>query len=85
MAPSTPLSIGTASLQRLVKEEASYYREVEDQQKRIEKLEKEAASGKTADDEVDNSEYMLNQEVCLAFLLSCFLSFYSGCSSGCSC
>lgn len=70
MAPSTPLSIGTASLLRLVKEEASYHRELEDQQKRIDKLEKEAASGKTPDDEIDNSEYMLNQEVCVTFPVS---------------
>ncbi|KAK2807892.1 hypothetical protein FQN49_008767 [Arthroderma sp. PD_2] len=55
MAPSTPLSIATGAVQRLVKEEASYQREKEDQERRIEKLSKEAT-----DDE--NSEYMMNQE-----------------------
>ncbi|EGD95131.1 tubulin-specific chaperone Rbl2 [Trichophyton tonsurans CBS 112818] len=56
MAPSTPLSIATGAVQRLVKEEASYQREKKDQEQRLEKLSKE-----TSDDE--NREYMLNQEV----------------------
>ncbi|KAF3492295.1 uncharacterized protein GIQ15_01812 [Arthroderma uncinatum] len=55
MAPSTPLSIATGAVQRLVKEEASYQREKEDQERRIEKLSKD-----TTDDE--NREYMINQE-----------------------
>ncbi|EFR05007.1 tubulin binding cofactor A [Nannizzia gypsea CBS 118893] len=55
MAPSTPLSIATGAVQRLVKEEASYQREKKDQEQRLEKLSKEAS-----DDE--NREYMLNQE-----------------------
>lgn len=56
MAPSTPLSIATGAVQRLVKEEASYQREKKDQEQRLEKLSEE-----TSDDE--NREYMLNQEV----------------------
>ncbi|KAM5474417.1 tubulin folding cofactor A [Microsporum audouinii] len=55
MAPSTPLSIATGAVRRLVKEEASYQREKKDQEQRIEKLSKDAT-----DDE--NREYMLNQE-----------------------
>lgn len=56
-APSQ-LSIATSALNRLVKEEASYRAEYEDQQARIAKLEAEAA---TSSDE--NAEYTLKQEV----------------------
>lgn len=55
-APSQ-LSIATSSLTRLVKEESSYHKELEQQQARIAKL--EAGEGK--DDE--NAEYTLKQEV----------------------
>jgi predicted RNase H-like nuclease (RuvC/YqgF family) len=56
MAPRSPLEIATASVQRLVKEEASYHRELQQQTERIKRLESE-----TGDDE--NREYMLKQEV----------------------
>ncbi|KAL5364884.1 tubulin binding cofactor A [Aspergillus floccosus] len=55
MAPRSPLEIATASVQRLVKEEASYHRELQQQTERIKRLE-----GETGDDE--NREYMLKQE-----------------------
>ncbi|KAL4889755.1 tubulin binding cofactor A [Aspergillus ambiguus] len=55
MAPRSPLEIATASVQRLVKEEASYHRELQQQTERIQRLESEAG-----DDE--NREYMLKQE-----------------------
>lgn len=55
-APS-PLSIATSSLNRLVKEESSYHKELEQQQARIAKLE----GGEGQDDE--NAEYTLKQEV----------------------
>jgi tubulin-specific chaperone A len=61
MPPQSPLVIATGVVQRLVKEEASYHRELESQQKRIEKLEAETASGQP--DEDGNREYILNQEV----------------------
>jgi tubulin-specific chaperone A len=61
MPPQSPLAVATASVQRLVKEEASYHRELESQQKRIEKLEAETASGQP--DEDGNRQYILNQEV----------------------
>jgi hypothetical protein len=54
-APS-PLAIATGSLNRLVKEEQSYYKELEKQQTRLQKL-KEGA------DEDGNKEYMIKQEV----------------------
>ncbi|OJJ01470.1 hypothetical protein ASPVEDRAFT_82995 [Aspergillus versicolor CBS 583.65] len=56
MAPRSQLEITTASVQRLVKEEASYRRELEQQKERIQKLE---AQDPSAD---ENRDYLLNQE-----------------------
>ncbi|KAE8353060.1 tubulin binding cofactor A [Aspergillus coremiiformis] len=56
MAPRTQLEITTSSVLRLVKEEASYHRELQEQTERIKKLE----SQEGGDDE--NNEYMLKQE-----------------------
>lgn len=53
-APSK-LSIASSSVSRLIREEASYHKEAEQQAKRIEKLES------NPDDE--NAEYMIRQEV----------------------
>ncbi|PGH06686.1 hypothetical protein AJ79_06470 [Helicocarpus griseus UAMH5409] len=58
MAPQTPLAIATSALQRLVKEEASYHRELEQQQERIKRLEAEQPT----DDDDGNKEYILRQE-----------------------
>lgn len=59
MAPRSQLEIFTSSVQRLVKEEASYHSEIKQQTERVKKLE--------AQDEGDeNREYLLNQEVCKA-------------------
>ncbi len=55
MAP-TQVQIATSVLQRLMKEEASYHKELEQQKARIVKLEK----GETEDSE--NLEYQLKQE-----------------------
>lgn len=55
MAPPTQLSIATSSVKRLVKEEVSYHKELEQQQARVKKLEE-------GDDE-ENKEYTLKQEV----------------------
>ena len=57
MAPRTQLEITTSSVIRLVKEEASYHSELEQQRERIKKLE----SDQGGDDE--NQEYLLKQEV----------------------
>ena len=57
MAPSQ-VQIATSALQRLMKEEKSYYKELEQQQTRITKLEK----GEGGDSE-GNEEYQLKQEV----------------------
>ncbi|CAK3902443.1 tubulin binding cofactor A [Lecanosticta acicola] len=53
-APSQ-LSISTSALNRLVKEEASYRKEYEDQQARIAKIE-------ASDSNDENAEYTLKQE-----------------------
>ncbi|CRG90483.1 hypothetical protein PISL3812_07527 [Talaromyces islandicus] len=58
MAPTAPLAIATSSVQRLVKEEASYHRELEEQAKRIAKLESEAG----AENDEGNREFLLKQE-----------------------
>ncbi|KAJ5143183.1 uncharacterized protein N7515_001970, partial [Penicillium bovifimosum] len=55
MAPRSQLEIATSSVIRLVKEEASYHKELQQQTERIKKLEAEAN-----DDE--NREYTLKQE-----------------------
>lgn len=54
MPPPSKLAVATSSLNRLVKEEASYYKEMEQQQVRIKKLE--------AGSEDENAEYLLRQE-----------------------
>lgn len=55
MAPPSKLAIATGSVTRLVKEEASYHKELEQQEERIKKL--EASEGD------HNKEYTLRQEV----------------------
>jgi tubulin-specific chaperone A len=55
MPPPSKLAVATSSLTRLVKEEASYHKEMEQQQARIKKLE--------AGSDEENAEYMLRQEV----------------------
>jgi tubulin-specific chaperone A len=59
MAPPSQLAIATSSVQRLVKEEASYHKELTQQQARLEKL--LASTG-----EEENAEYQLKQEVSLS-------------------
>ncbi|KAI9767465.1 MAG: hypothetical protein M1840_005694 [Geoglossum simile] len=55
MAPPSPLTIATSSLLRLIKEEASYHKELQQQETRIQKL--------TAQDQsAENVEFMLRQE-----------------------
>lgn len=62
MPPASPLAIATSSVQRLVREEASYHRELEQQTKRLQKLESEGPGG---DDDEGNHAYLVKQEVCL--------------------
>lgn len=59
MPPTAPLAIATSVVQRLVREEASYHQELEEQTKRVAKLESE-----TGVDEDGNREFLIKQEVC---------------------
>ena len=59
-APSQ-LSIATQSVQRLVKEETYYHKELASQKARIEKLEVDIKDGSNERD--DNAEFVLRQEV----------------------
>ncbi|KAI9873761.1 MAG: hypothetical protein M1830_010625 [Pleopsidium flavum] len=54
MAPPSQLSIATSSVLRLVKEEASYHKELQQQEARIEKLQNETGD--------QNAEFQLKQE-----------------------
>lgn len=55
MAPPSKLAIATGSLKRLIKEEASYHKELSQQEARIKQLE--------AGSEDENAEFQLKQEV----------------------
>jgi hypothetical protein len=55
MAPPSKLAVATSVVRRLVKEEASYHKELEQQEARIKKLE-----GDMSD---QNAEFQLKQEV----------------------
>jgi tubulin-specific chaperone A len=57
MPPPSPLTIATSSVQRLVKEEASYHKELEKQEARLKNTE-----ANTNEDE--NAEFTIKQEVC---------------------
>lgn len=61
MAPPTPLAIATSSVNRLLKEEASYHKEVEQEEASIKALKEKIESGQ--DDEDGNGKYMLKQQV----------------------
>ncbi|KAI5209872.1 hypothetical protein E4T39_00387 [Aureobasidium subglaciale] len=55
MAPPSQLAIATSAVTRLVKEEASYHKELEQQQARLEKL-------KQVNSDEENAEWNLKQE-----------------------
>lgn len=61
MAPPTPLAIATSSVNRLLKEEASYHKEVEQEEASIKALKEKIESGQG--DEDGNGTYMLKQQV----------------------
>lgn len=66
MAPPSKLAVATGSVTRLVKEEASYHKELVQQEERIKRL--EASEGD------ENKEYTLRQEVRFERIL-----FHDGC------
>lgn len=57
MGPPSRLAVATSSLQRLLKEESSYHKELSQQEAHIEQLEQEPTGGD------ENAEFQLNQEV----------------------
>lgn len=61
MPPPSPLAIATSSVHRLVKEEASYHKELVAQEARLQKM-------LATEDGDENREYSLRQEV-LSFIL----------------
>jgi len=61
MPQPSPLAIATSSLQRLAREESSYHKELEMQQRSIERLEKSQED--EDDEEKGNAEFKLKQEV----------------------
>lgn len=71
MAPRSQLEITTSSVTRLVKEEASYHKELQQQAERIKKLEADTTGGD------ENREYTLKQEVCALYMS--FASTISSC------
>jgi tubulin-specific chaperone A len=76
MPTPSPLHIATQSVQRLVKEEAYYHKELDTQRGRVSKLEESLKNGTTADAD-DNAEYVLKQEVsCVACLKQCGIRRY---------
>lgn len=62
-APSQ-LSIATSSVRRLLKEEASYHKELAAEEKKLQELEQQASSGEgAANDDDGNQEFLLKQHV----------------------
>lgn len=76
MPAPTPLTIATQSVQRLVKEEKYYRKELTQQSERVKKLETDLKeSGESAD---SNASFVLKQEVRIPlFLLLSSLPFLS--------
>lgn len=61
MPPPSSLAIATSSVQRLLKEETSYHKELADQEKQIQALEEKIQAGGVDDD--GNNVFMLKQQV----------------------
>jgi tubulin-specific chaperone A len=60
MPPPSQLAIATSSVNRLLKEEASYHKEVEQEEAKIKALKEKIDSGVNKD---ENASYMLRQQV----------------------
>lgn len=59
MPPPSHLAIATSSVKRLLKEEASYYKELAQQEAQIKALKEKIESGQGSED--DNGDFMLKQ------------------------
>lgn len=61
MPPPSPLVIATGAVTRLLKEEASYHKELQEQEAKVKAQEEKIQSGQ--DDEEGNATYILKQHV----------------------
>lgn len=61
MPPPSPLVIATGAVNRLLKEEASYHKELEEQEAQLKAQEEKVKSGQ--EDEDGNATYILKQQV----------------------
>lgn len=61
MPPPSPLVIATGAVNRLLKEEASYHKELEEQEAQVKAQEEKIKSGQ--EDEDGNATYILKQQV----------------------
>lgn len=61
MPPPSPLAIASGSVQRLLKEEASYHKELADQEAQVKTLEAQLRAGQGNED--GNGEFMVKQQV----------------------
>jgi tubulin-specific chaperone A len=74
MPPPSHLAIATSSVKRLLKEEASYYKELAQQEAQIKALKEKIESGQGSED--DNGDFMLKQLVSAPLIsLSLLLRF----------
>ena len=64
MPPPSQLSIATSAVTRLLKEETTYRRELEGQEKRLRQMQE-------ADNDDENRDFNLKQEVSLPTLFTC--------------
>lgn len=75
MAPSNPITIATSSLLRLVDEQISYHKELEQQTSRLDKMQREQNAHKRRKSGVDkgdsgssgdegNEAFLIKQQVC---------------------
>lgn len=82
MPPPSPLVIATGAVNRLLKEEASYHKELEEQEAQVKAQEEKIKSGQ--EDEDGNATYILKQQVSwfdllrLPTYIDSFFSFYKG-------
>lgn len=60
MGPPSPLAISSSSVQRLLKEEATYHAELAQQEAKVRMLEEKEAQGGSEDD--GNAEFVLKQQ-----------------------
>lgn len=76
MPPPSPLVIATGAVNRLLKEEASYHKELEEQEAQVKAQEEKIKSGQ--EDEDGNATYILKQQVKLNCIYDVFFILTRG-------